>query len=137
MISNGSSNSNGSSKNNGGSLSTVKRRAVLALVEHGSVSRAADICNLSRQSIYRWMREPEFGKALQEASSEQVIEASRRLTSLMMRAVDELERLLSSDSEHQRRLAVESILTHGARLRELVELEERITNLERSMERGR
>lgn len=121
----------------GSSLSTVKRRAVLALVEHGSVSRAADTCNLSRQSLYRWLREPEFERALREASSEQVIEASRRLTSLTMRAVDRLEKLLDSERELTQLKAVESILTHGARLRELVELEERITNLERSMERGR
>ena len=118
-------------------LSPVKRRAVLALVEHGAVSKAADACNVSRMSIYRWMREPLFTQALREASESQVEQASRRLTALMSRAIDELERLLSDESTQQRRLAVDSILSHGIRLRELTELEQRVANLERRMEHKR
>lgn len=113
-----------------GSLSARKKRAILALVEHGSVSRAADACGVARQSLYNWMREPLFASALKEASGSQVAQASRRLDALLLRAIDELERLLSSESEQQRRLAVESILSHGVRLRELTQLEERVKSLE-------
>lgn len=112
-------------------LSPAKRRALLALVEHGSVSRAADACNLSRQSVYRYMRDAEFAAALTELSGIQVAAASRRLTSLLWRAIDELERLMGSDSEQQRRLAADSVLSHALRLKELVELEHRISNLEK------
>jgi DNA-binding transcriptional ArsR family regulator len=111
-------------------LSPAKRRAILALVEHGSVAQAADACNLSRQTLYRWLREPAFTRELREASGSQVEQASRRLDSLLLRAIDELERLLSSESEQQRRLAVDSILSHGVRLRELTQLEQRVRALE-------
>lgn len=112
------------------SLSPRKKRAVLALVEHGAVSRAADACGVARATLYKWMHEPEFSKALRDASGSQLSEASRRLDALLLRAIDELEKLLDSRSEHQRRLAIDSILSHAARLRELTELEERITALE-------
>lgn len=115
-------------------LSLSKQRALLALVERGSVSRAADECKLSRQTLYRWLREPEFSSALRDASGSQVEQASRRLTALMMRAVDELELLLDSRSEHTRRLTADSILSHALRLRELVELESRVSELERKLE---
>ena len=118
-------------------LTPSKQKAVLALVEYGSVSRAAAECKLSRQTLYRWLKEPLFASALKEASSEQVSELSRRLTAITLKAVDRLERLLDSDSEQQRRLAADSVLTHALRLRELVELEERITNLELMMESKR
>ena len=115
------------------SLSPSKQRAVLALVEHGSVVAAADACKLSRQTLYRWLREPLFAQALRIASGEQIEQASRRLSSLMIRAIDELERLLSSESEHQRRLTADSVLSHALRLRELVELEQRVSNLEKQI----
>ena len=90
------------------SLPTRKKRAVLALLEHGAVARAAEECGISRNTLYRWLREPLFSQALSEASGHQVAEASRRLDGLLMRAVGELEKLLDSRSEHQRRLAVHS-----------------------------
>jgi transposase-like protein len=102
----------------------------MLLVEHGSVARAAAECGIARQTLYKWMREPEFASALRRASGEQVETVSRRLSALMLRAVDELERLIDSGSEHQRRLAAEAVLSHGIRLRELTELEQRIANLE-------
>lgn len=112
------------------SLSPRKQRAVIALVELGSVAAAADELSLSRQTLYRWLKEPEFGAALRRASGEHIEQVSRRLNSLMLQAVDELERLLSSESEQQRRLAVECILSHGARLQELTSLTERVKALE-------
>lgn len=111
-------------------LSPRKQRAVLALVEHGSVSSAADACNVARATLYKWLKEPEFSHELKAASSSRVSEASRRIDGLLLRAIDELERLLSSESEQQRRLAVDSILSHGVRLRELTQLEERVRALE-------
>ena len=113
------------------SLSPQKRRAILALTEHGAVARAADACKLSRQTLYRWLREPEFAQALREESDSRVEQASRRLTALVDEAISVMSQLLKSDSEHVRRLTADSILSHGIRLRELVELTERISNLEK------
>lgn len=115
-------------------LTPSKRRAVLALVEHGNVSRAADACELSRATLYRWLREPEFEHELRQASTAQVAELSRRLTALTLKAVEKLEQLLNSPSEAQARLAADNILTHAIRLRELIDIDERITNLERQAE---
>lgn len=111
-------------------LKPRQRRAILALIEHGSVTEAAQVCGVSRAALYRWMREADFAQALKDASGEQVELVSRRLTSLVLTAVDVLESLMSSPHEQQRRLAADSVISHALRLRELVELEERITRLE-------
>jgi len=112
------------------SLTARKKRAILALVEHGAVSKAAEACGCARSTLYKWMQEEEFNKALRQASNSQLLEASRRLDALLLRAIDKLEKLLDSNSEHQARLAAESIISHGARLRELTELERRVSALE-------
>lgn len=113
------------------SLSPRKQRAVLALVESSSVAAAAVASGVSRQTLYRWMREPEFATMLRQASGERVEQASRELTAMMSKAVEVLHALLESGSEHQRRLAADSIITNAIRLRELVELESRIVELEK------
>jgi len=112
------------------SLSTKQRRAILALVEHGDVTRAAEACGSARSTVYKWLKQDEFRVSLREASGSRLVEASRRLDALLLRAIDKLEQLLDSESEQQARLAVDMVLTHAARLRELTELEERVTALE-------
>jgi len=113
------------------SLSPRKRRAVLALMECGSVARAAEQVGVSRQALHRWIKEPEFAQALREASGARFVEASRRLDALLMQAIDELEKLLHSESEQQRRLTADSVISHAIRIRELTEIESRITALEK------
>ena len=115
------------------SLTPRKRRAVLALVEFGEVSRAAQAVGISRQALHRWIKEPEFARELHQASGEMVIQVSRRLTSLMLQAVDELENLLQSDIPRDKLRAADLILSHGIRLRELTEIESRILELERKV----
>lgn len=112
------------------SLSLRKRKAVLALVEHGSVAQAAVSVGVSRQALHRWLKEPEFTQALKEASGARFVEASRRLDALLMQAIDELEKLLRSESEQQRRLTADGVISHALRIRELTEIESRITALE-------
>ena len=60
--------------------------------------------------------------ALRDASGSRVAEASRRLDALLMRAIDEFEKILVSGSDREQRLTADSILSHAVRLRELVEL---------------
>lgn len=116
------------------SISARKQRAVLALVERGSVAKAAVAAGVARQTVHRWMHEPEFALALREASSLQVEQASRRLTGLLDGAISVLEMLLESGSEHQKRLTADSVITHATRLRELTEIESRIQALEKRYE---
>jgi len=113
------------------SLSARKKRAVLALVEHGAVSQAADACGCARSTLYKWMQDPEFISALSEASSSRVAEASRRLDALLMLAIDRLEKLIDSRSERIALQAVNSVQTHAAKLHELTELEQRVAALEK------
>jgi hypothetical protein len=105
-------------------------------MEHGAVSKAAAQVGISRQALHRWIKEPEFAQELHQASSNIVLEASRRLAFLMMQAVDELEKMLNSDVPRDKIRAAELILSHALRLRELTDIEERITALERSIKDG-
>jgi hypothetical protein len=117
-------------------LTPRKKRAALALVEHGAVSRAAESCGVSRQALHRWMLDPEFTAYLHQVSGDAVTAASRRLVSLMDGAIDALMQILDSGSIRERMRAAELIITHALRLRELTDIEERLTLLERSIKDG-
>lgn len=121
------------------SITPRKQRAISSLLEFGSVSRAADECGVSRQSLYRWLHQDEFAAALRTASGEMVEQASRRLTHLMFKAVDLLERIVddSASSTRERSRAAELIIVHGAKLHEMADIEERISALERRVKHDR
>ena len=67
----------------------------------------------------------------EEARGDQLIEAGRKLSAGALVASDVLGGLLRSDNERVRLGAARSIIEQAARLRETVELEERVQELER------
>jgi len=112
-------------------LSDKKRRAAHALARGHTVAGAADIAGCSERSIYRWVKDREFTQAVTAAETEELERASRRLVSLMERALDVLEEMLEHKSPRERRIAANSVITHALKLRELVTLESRVAELER------
>ena len=113
-------------------LTPRQRKAIENLLTTGNIREAADSAKVSRETIYKWMKAPAFRDALKEGSREALERLSRALMSLGDKAVKALEDALD-DPESKASAKVrpaDVILGRLLQLKELADLEERISALE-------
>lgn len=119
-------------------LSPEQLRALIALIETGDKAKAARSAGVSRTTLYRWMREdPVFQAALEDATRQALKEFSASLVRLAQKAVKALESALDSkEAAHlpQRLRAADIVTTKLLAVRELVDIEARLTELEAKSE---
>jgi hypothetical protein len=72
-------------------LTPKQRKAVEALLITGDVSAAAKETGVSRESLYRWLKQPVFLQAVREAEAQAIDELSRLLVRLARTAAANLE----------------------------------------------
>jgi hypothetical protein len=75
-------------------LSPVQAQVIAALAQGRTVTAAAQVAGLHRNTIYNWLHEPEFKTAADEAQSEYVAILSDGMRDLAARAVETLRTLL-------------------------------------------
>lgn len=111
---------------------TIKQRAaVMALLTEGDASKAAAAAGVSRQSLYRWMKDPAFAAALRAAEADALRGLSRRLAGLGDAAADALRDALDEEQPIGVRLRAADLVTQrGPALLELTDLLERVAALE-------
>jgi len=105
--------------------------ALEVLSAGGDVSQAAELANTSRQTIYKWLDDPEFSRELAKKQSEAVQRLSARFIALGDKALAAIEAGLN-DRAISTRLRAASI--YGSKYQSFIELgllEQRITALER------
>jgi transposase-like protein len=120
------------------SLTGHQRRAVRALLVKPTIEQAAKDAQVSETSLYRWMRQPEFHRALTEAESDALDNASRRLVNLTEHAISVITATMDDRNMHPalRLRAAQIVLENMLRLREMRSLEQRISALEQASERN-
>ncbi len=112
-------------------LTIKQRRAIKALMVSSSLSEAARAAGVSPRSLTRWLDDPTFRAELTRQEQAAIDAASRRLAGLAAEAVREVEAILKSEAAPSIKLrTAEMILSHLLRLRELVNLEARVSALE-------
>lgn len=112
-------------------LAPAQRKAIEALLTCGNVASAALAADVGRTTIYRWMKEDLFTSELRIAEQEAVAGLARALAGLGDSAAEALRAALQPDQKMSVRLrASEVVIGNLLRLRELVELEARISALE-------
>ncbi|MGB9798528.1 MAG: hypothetical protein ACPLUL_00325 [Thermanaerothrix sp.] len=112
-------------------LSARQKRFLQALLTSKSAREAAQKAGIGEKTAYRWLRQPAFREALQEAESGLLEEAMRRLLSMQSGALDALSDLVSDRRLPGARLAAaKAILDTALRFRNAVELEARLAELE-------
>jgi hypothetical protein len=95
---------------------------------------AAQKAGVSKPTVQRRMKDPEFRRRLQEFKADMVKRASAGLTAASAEAIKTLVSLLAPSMPHGARLgAARTILETGIRMREVVDTEERLTTLEAQM----
>ncbi|MGD0228789.1 MAG: hypothetical protein ABSC19_00335 [Syntrophorhabdales bacterium] len=119
------------------SLTPRQERAILAVLESRTIEEACRKAGITKSLYYRWLRErPVFAAALKSRQEAVSNEALERLQGSVAAAVDVLVRLLDSDRESIRRSVANDVISRFLKTRELGELEERLTNLERLIAQG-
>lgn len=113
-------------------LKPKQRKAVEALLTTGEVAAAAQSVGVSRETLYRWLKEPVFQQAVRQAEAQALDDLSRLLVRLGRTAVATLAKAMSDPSvpAASRVRAADAALSRLLQLRELATLEQRITALE-------
>lgn len=113
-------------------LTPKQRATIAALLSQPTLSAAAKQVSVSRDAVYRWLKEPDFAAALVAAESEHLQSVQRGMLAASESALVVLGNLLVSESESIRLRAALGILEQTIRLRELIALDARLTALEQA-----
>lgn len=113
-------------------LTPRQRRAIEALLTSGNVSEAARIAKVSRETLYRWMKQPDFCLTLREGTQDSLENLSRSLVALSEKAIRILQSILDDDycAQSLQIRAADHVLGRLLQMRELVDLEGRVSQLE-------
>lgn len=125
-------------KGNPEELTTPKRRAIAALLSTRNVLEAARAAHVGERTLHRWLCEPVFRAAVLEAEGAAIDQAARRLIGMQDGAIDTLSELLDdvgTPAAVKLRTA-QAILDYLLRLRELRNVEQRLTDLEAAIYGG-
>lgn len=115
-----------------GRLSTRQRKALQALIENRTIQQAAQAAGIGERTIYKYLDDPQFRAALAEAEGDLIDQATRQLLQLQDPAIKVMTWAMNhADNPPSVRLrAAQAVLDYLLKLRELRNLEERLTNLE-------
>jgi hypothetical protein len=103
----------------------------LALAAGDSIAAAAAKAGMGERTAYRRLADPDFRRRVAELRAEMIGRALGKLADGMTEAADVLRQLLAGQTPPAVRLgAARSILELGVKLRESVELEQRVAALE-------
>jgi len=88
---------------------------------------------IGRRTLVRWKARDDFRRRVTELRTEMTRESCGRLATKMTEAADALSTLLNTDNERVKLRAAGQLLALGTKLRETVDIEERIQLLEDNM----
>lgn len=112
-------------------LSPRQLKALEALLVTGDKTKAARAAKITRPTLYKWLQDPVFAAALEEATRQALREFSQALVRLAAKAAQALDTALDADQDIGTRLRAADIVTGRLiAVRELIDLEDRISALE-------
>lgn len=123
-----------------GKFSAKQAEAIQALMTSRDVRGASVACGVAYRTLNRWLTLPDFQAALKAAEGAAIETAIRRLSQLSGVAVDVLSDVMQADEPGNgarvKVRAAEATLARLLNLKELVDLETRISALEVAQGQG-
>ena len=118
-------------------LTTKQEHAIAQLLSNTNIRDTASAVGVAEKTLYRWLKETEFQRVLQSATSASITAAIARLTGLIDTAIATLESVMSETlianrNAGARVAAAKVVFEQISKWKELHELEARIANLEAS-----
>lgn len=111
-------------------LSDKQLKAISLILSAKTLEQGCFQANISKQTFYNWLENPEFKNELTRQRNEVIQEGLSNLKISIKKAVEVLMDCLSSKDESVKRRAANDLLTHCLRLREIEEVEDRLQALE-------
>ncbi|VGO12179.1 hypothetical protein PDESU_00730 [Pontiella desulfatans] len=116
-------------------LTPRQERLLVELVKTPDIQAAAKAAEVGRTTVYRWLEQPEFAAELDRCRNQAMNEALCNIKSLSSKAVQVMQELLDSENHSVRRMVCKDVLRHALQLREMEEIEQRLSRIEREMEK--
>lgn len=117
--------------------SRLREAAVSALLSESTIEKAAEKAGVSKRTLLRWMKDPQFRQQYSTAKAECLKMASAILVRNSAKAADTLFEIFSAKRGKANQAARVSAATNNLRLAheafELEDLSERIANLEKNL----
>ena len=108
---------------------------IVSLACGASVEAAAQKADMSVRTVYRRLADPQFRAQVNDVRADMLRRAAAMLTAAALAAIKTFTTLQdSAESESVRLGAARSIIELGCKLREMVELTERLAELEARMD---
>jgi len=113
-------------------LSRKQERALTALLSHSTVTEASEACGVSERQLWRWLKDPKFSAAYNRLRNRLVESTLDRLAQMCGEATDTLRDTLTSEAAPAavKVTAAAKILQLTLKLRETVEIEDRLRSIE-------
>jgi hypothetical protein len=113
------------------SLSVKQSRAIAALLEEPSITRAAAAAGISHATIHRWLQDPDFHRAYMHARWKAVQQSMARVQKASADAIAVVFEIMNDKkAPHYTRLAAaNSVISKGLRSIELEDHDERISQI--------
>lgn len=118
---------------------TQKQTAFLkAMLEESTISKAADAAKISRETAYKYLKDPTFKAELDKRRSECLNDTVRFLQSKLILCSEQLVKIIENeDTADQVKInAINTVFTNFKSMSETAEVITRLEQIERLMEAG-
>jgi len=112
-------------------LTRKQREAIPHLIGARSLEEGCRRAKLAKTTLFKWLKEEAFREALERTREEVISEALGRLKASITQAVDGLIQLMVAEEKSIRLRACQTVLDFVLRAREIEEVSERLTRVER------
>jgi AcrR family transcriptional regulator len=116
---------------------TPRQKKVLPFLLSHPVERACAEAGISKQSVYRWLKDDAFKNELERLRDETFERSLQRIKDVAGLALDKLIELLEAPKADVRARAAENLLEYAFKIKMQQDLEQRLTVLEAAIGRSR
>jgi AcrR family transcriptional regulator len=116
---------------------TPRQRRTLPFLLSQPVERACAEAGISKQTVYRWLKDNDFKDELERLRNETFESSLQRIKGVVGLAVDKLIELLEAPKADVRARAAENLLEYAFKMKLQEDIEQRLALLEAAIGRGR
>lgn len=112
------------------SLTARQQQALMVIITGRSIVDAAEAARVKKQTVYNWLKQPQFRQVLEKEKTEFLERLSLSLTSLGDKAIKALDEALADSNISVRLRAADIYFSQSRAYKDQVDFEKRISALE-------